>query len=420
MLYAILFIFYFIALLMVLVVWVKKNQISISFGTITLIYAYRVLLGCLYGYIFLKFYKGDDTWAYHRDSLAEYQKLIHHPASFLKDFLPVTAFKASHNFWEGIQFYIKDLEYWTMLKLLGLFDIFSRGNYYINVLFFNCLTLTGLLLLYKLIVSNFPGKKNILIVILFFLPMTTFWLSGIRAEGLLLLFIGIILYYTIKWLSHEKKNIYLLYVMLALIGCIIFRGQLLIIFLPSFFCMIISWRQTKKAILYFSAIYIICATVFFSGIFLSPERNLATPVIKRQQEFFRLHGNTSFKLDSLKPSAASFIKVLPQAFSNTLLRPFIWEAQGPLQLLTALDTVLFWSFFFIAVFIHEKDWKKDFQSPLFLLFIFFGISQIIFIGYIVPFPGAIVRYKSFSELFLFISMISVTDYNRIFSLIKKK
>jgi hypothetical protein len=299
-----------------------------------------------------------------------------------------------------------------MSKLLALFDIFSRGNYYINVLFFDFIAATGLFLLYKLLVSFFTRKKNILTGILFFLPLTTFWLSGIRAEGLLLLFIAIILYYTHKWFNGQKKVIYLIYIMLGLMGCLIFRSQLVIVFVPAFFCMMISWRNTIRSIYYFCAVYFTCIAIFFIGIIVSPEKNLSITVIKRQQEFFKLHG-TSFRLDSLQPSAASFIKNAPQAFSNTFLRPFIWEAKGFLQVVTALDIIFFWALVLISFFFHERGWRKIFQSPLLLLFIFFGISQIIFIGYIVPFPGAIVRYKSIPELFLFICMIILYDPKRL-------
>jgi len=419
MLSAILFILYFVALLMVLTAWAKKTQIGISPGLIAIIYAYKGLFGCLYGYIFLKFYQGDDTWMYYLESLPEYQKLIHHPVNFLTDFLPYSAFSASHNFWEGMQFYIQDLEYWMMIKLLALFNIFSRGNYYINVLFFDFVTFTGLLLLYKLVVGIFNQKKIMLIAILFFLPLTTFWLSGIRAEGLLLLFIAIILYYTHKWFNGPKKVVYLMFIMLGITGCIIFRSQLLIVFVPAFFCMTISWRNTASSIYNFCAVYFTCIAIFFISIFISPGKNLSMAVIKRQQEFFKLHG-TSFKLDSLQPSAASFIKIAPQAFSNTFLRPFVWEAKGFLQLLTALDIFFIWALLLIAFFFHERKWKKSLQSPLLLLFLFFSISQIILIGYIVPFPGAIVRYKCVPELLLFIFIASIIDYHRIFIFFKKK
>jgi hypothetical protein len=419
MLSAFLFIFYFIVLLIALNALAIKKKMGVSFRELIAIYAYKVLLGCLYGYIFFKFYKGDDTWAYHRESLSEYQKLIHHPIDFMKDFLPHAGLSLSNNFWPGLQFYIMDLEYWMMLKLLAVFNIFSRGNYYINVLFFDFIAVIGLLLLYKLLCSYFPGKKKVLVIVLFFLPLATFWLSGIRAEGLLLLFITIAVNYASKWCNSQKKIIYFIYTMLGLAGCGIFRSQLLIVFIPALFCMILSWQKPKRAIFYFSSVYIFLIGIFFASMLISPQKNLSTPVINRQREFFRLHG-TSYKLDSLQPSFKSFIKVLPQSFSNTFLRPYLWEAKGLLQLLTAVDVVLFWAVLLFAILFHEKKWKEILQSPLFLLLVFFSVSQIIFIGYVVPFPGAIVRYKSIPGLFLFICLIFATDYNRIYQALQKR
>jgi hypothetical protein len=418
MLSPILFIFYFIGLLALLTAWARKMQIRISLRALTFIYAYKVMLGCLYGYIFLKFYHGDDTWMYHQGSLTEYQKMIHHPVSFIKDLLPYSAFKASTGFWQGMQFYFQDLEYWMMSKSLALFNIFSRGNYYINVLFFDFIAATGVLLLYKLLLDFYPGKSKLLMAVLFFLPLPSFWLSGIRAEGLLLLFMSVMIYYTAKWFSLRKK-IYLFYFILGVIGCAIFRSELLVVLIPAFICMTISWNDPKKAILYFGAAYILCTIVFFCSIFISPTASLSIPIINRQQEFFRLHGNTAFKLDSLQPSATSFIKIFPQAFSNTFLRPYIWEAKGFLQLLTSLDTILLWALLLLSVCFPKKNWKAIFQSPLLLLMAFFGISQIVLIGYIVPFPGAIVRYKSIPELFLLTLIVWVADYDRISSFFAK-
>ncbi len=412
MLPATLFIFYFITLLVALMALMKAKKIDISPITTTFIYAYKVLFGCIYGYIFLKFYRGDDTWMYHRESLLQYQKLFHHPIDFVKDFLP---YSSSQTF----NYYIQDLEYWSITKLLAIFNIFSRGNYYINVLFFDFIAMIGLLLIYKLIYSFFTNKKWLLIFVLFFLPVTTFWLSGIRTEALLLLSMSVALYYSHKWFNQRKKVSYLIYIMLGLIGCFILRAQSLLVFVPAFFCLTLCWKKENRSIYYFASVYIICICFFLGSILISSENNLSIPVIKRQQEFFKLHGNTSFNLDSLQPSINSFIKILPQSFSNTFLRPFVWEAKGALQIFSALDIILFWILLFIALFFHEKKWKQILNSPLLLLFIFYGISQIILIGYVVPFPGAIVRYKAIPELFLFLIIISVFDFEHFLSSIKK-
>jgi hypothetical protein len=392
---------------------IRKKGIDISFSSLTFIYSYKVLFGCIYGFIFLKYYRGDDTWLYHHESLLQYDKLIHHPIAFIKDFLPYSAFAASHNFWQGFEFYIEDLEFYSMTKLLAIFDVFSRGNYYINALFLDSFIFIGPLLLYKLLYKFHADKKNVLILVLFFMPQTIFWVSGIRAEGLLLLFISIIVYYSYKWFNQRKKNLYFFYIIASFIGFAILRSQALLVFIPAYFSFTLSLNKNKKAIYYFACVYIICVAVFLISIFTSAENNLSIPVIKRQQEFFKLHGNTSFKLDSLQPSASSFVKVLPQAFANTFLRPSVWEAKGVLQIFTAFDIILFWLLLIIAIFFREEKWTEIINRPLPMLFLFYGISQTIFIGYVVPFPGAIVRYKSIPEIFLLIVMICITDYHKI-------
>src|SRR5580658_5778643 len=182
------FAFYFIILLLIGNWIIKKTTCNIRFATLAAIFGFKVLLGCLYGYIFLHYYGGDDTWGFFKDSLAEYQKLIHHPLQFINDLSPFKENYTRNNFFHGLQLYLSDFEYWTMVKLLALCNLFSQGNYYIDVLFFDFIIFWGSFLLFKLLLSYFPSKKTLLIVVLFFIPSVGFWLSGIRAEGLLLLF----------------------------------------------------------------------------------------------------------------------------------------------------------------------------------------------------------------------------------------
>jgi hypothetical protein len=412
MLSVLLFLFYLIVLLVVLNQLVKIKQIAITPPILISAFLFKVILGCLYGYIFFKYYHGDDTWMYHRESVDDYQKMIHHPFYFLKDLFPGSAFRYSHNFWQGMSYYIMDLENWGMIKLLAVFNIFSRGNYYINVLFFDFLVFTGPLLLFKLLVSFFPDKKTVLIIVLFFIPSATFWLSGIRAEGLLLLFIAVAVYYSYHFFLYKKLRSSF-FAMAAFTGILIFRSEFLITFIPAFFSWTLCWKNPKKAFKYFTVVYTCSLLIFFASLFFSEKENLPMIVVKRQHEFLSLHANTVFKLDTLQPSFTSFAKILPQAFTNTLLRPFIWEAKGPLQLLTAFNITISWILLILLIFFYDKNRRLFFSDPLLLLFLFYGITQILLIGYTVPFPGAIVRYKIVPEFFMILYLSILIDWRKI-------
>ena len=55
---------------------------------------------------------------------------------------------------------LSDLEFWAITKPLALFNLYSRGNYYVNVVFFNLLTFWGQYLVFKLFAARFPGRRR--------------------------------------------------------------------------------------------------------------------------------------------------------------------------------------------------------------------------------------------------------------------
>lgn len=391
--------------------FIGYREAPITITQIALIFACKVAMGCLYGYIFLHYYHGDDTWAYHNDSLDEYNKLIHNPVRFLKDFGPASAFGATDNLRQALHYYMNDLEYWTMVKLLAIFNIFSRGNYYVNTVFFNFILFWGPYMLFLLLVKLFPDKKRPLLITVFFLLPLVFWLSGIRADGLLLLFIALLLRHFYRWL-YEKKNLSLLVCLLAMAGLFLFRSLWLVVLLPALLSWMLVVRFNKRPLIAFGAVYGILLTVFFGSTLLSPRQNLPALVVQKQQEFMELKGNTVFELQPLEPDFTSFVTVLPQAFSHSFFRPYVWEATGWLQLVSALEVILFWGLVVLAIWRRDRRWKDCLTHPLLLLFLVYAVSLNILIGYMVPFPGAIERYRAIPLLLLCVTGVILTNWGK--------
>jgi hypothetical protein len=132
--------------------------------------------------------------------------------------------------------------------------------------------------------------------------------------------------------------------------------------------------------------------------------------VDRQQSFFKLHG-TRFPLDSLQPTATSFARVLPQALSHTFVRPTLWEAKGALQLMTAVEIIVCWLLILLAIIKRDIHVKQTLQKPLILFCLAISLTLYIFIGYVIPFPGAIVRYKAIPELLLLTVAVICTNWS---------
>lgn len=391
--------FLFLLFAFLIVRLVRRGTPGLTMPQALAAFGFKALMACAYGYVFLHYYGGDDTWQYNYQSLQEYKLLMDNPGQFLWELTPATALRNAGGYgWEALRFYLVDLEYCMIAKTLGIFNIISRGNYYANAIFFSFLTFWGHYWLFQLLAGMFPQKRKVLITVIFFFPPVVFWLSGIRADGLLLLYLSLLLLHTWKWIE-ERRNISLFYVLPGLTGILILRNVMVLLLLPALISWFVMVRLNRKPLPVLAIVYGVAVILFWGSAFLPGMPNLPAMIAARQQEFLALKGNTRFQLDSLQPTIGSFVHVLPQAVSNTFLRPFLWEAHGVLQIMTALEIILFWLLGFFAIVRRDKSISFS-ANPLLWILLVFSISLYLLIGYVTPFPGAIVRYKIIPELLL--------------------
>jgi hypothetical protein len=392
MLTYILFFFYLFFGTILLHIIIRRRIFPFTIYHTMAILFFKIFMGCLYGWVFLHFYGGDDTWNYFNESKLETGLLLRHPLQFINEFLPSFSLKATnYHYGQAIQFYIDHFERWFLIKGLAFLNLLSGKNYYINVLWFEFLTFPGPLLLFKLLSKEFPLRTGMNFLLIFFIPSVIFWCSGIRAEALLLLFMVLMIYNSLAY-ARKPGVIKALGILAGFLGMLLIRYQFLLVFLPAFIAYFVSLVKKESSSFYFNRIFLVAALIFMASLFLPPAYQLSRPVQHAQDSFFRLQGNTRYPLDSLKPGPVSFIKILPQAFANSALRPYPWEGKNLLQSISSADVL-----FLIAgliYFLVSPHRREQISHPVYWFFLFYSISQLIGIGMAVPFPGAIVRYRS--------------------------
>jgi hypothetical protein len=381
-----------------------RNQTTVmTWAEVILVFTCKVLLGCLYGYIFLHFYGGSDTWALHANSVTEKQMLINDPLQFFWEFTPATAIINGTGIFETAALYLADLEYCLQAKTLGIINLISNDNYFVNVVFWNFILFWGHYWLFSLLIKHFPARRTLYFILVFLFPPAIFWLSGIRSDGLIFLSLSLLLLHFYQWVSTGRMTSVLLWV-IGLTGVLIMRPPVAALLIPALCAWWLCTRFSQKPLVCFFSVYLVAAAIFFGSGALS-SRGFPGIVVQKQQEFMQLRGSR-IQLDSLHPHLKSFVRVLPQAAKNTYLRPHAFEAKGMLQVIAAIEVILFWALFLLVLVKHDRRWYTNFRQPLNLVFIFFGVSFYLFIGYTIPFPGAIVRYKIIPELLMFSTMVS--------------
>ncbi|KIC93000.1 hypothetical protein [Flavihumibacter solisilvae] len=411
--------------------FIRRSGTTLTFFQTILAYSAKVLMGCAYGYIFFRNWGGDDTWMINNDSMAELEKLLNRPGQFFED---VDLFRlVQENGWKGgLHLFMDKLEHALLIKPLALFNLFSGGNYYINVTAFAALTIWSQIWLYHLLSLKWADTNKWLYVLIFFYPPALFWLSGIRGDGLLFLFFGLLLLQYDRWLS-SKRPLNLIYVMVACLGIVILRAPMLAILFPALVAWWLCARGKWPVVKSFVTCHIAAVILFFATGLLNRPLNMPGIMADRQAAFFLLDGKTRVHLDTLDTNPLTFIRMLPQALDNSFLRPYPWNASGIMQVMTVTQNIFVICLLGVAALAliarkcspgEQAPIGTGIKDPLQATAVFFGLFAYLSIGYTIPFPGALVRYRVIPELLLVIVLVRgilpVLRSNYIFFNVYKK
>jgi hypothetical protein len=393
-----LFFFYLLSGAILLHLFIRRNIFPFTIYHTLSVFLFKVFMGCLYGWVFLHYYGGDDTWNFFIESKEETDFFLQHPLRFFHVFSPAYSLEVTgYQGWNALTFYIIHFERWFMIKGLALLNLLSGKNYYVDVVLFECIMVSGPLLLFKLMAREFPQRTGMNFLLIFFVPTIVFWCSGIRAEALLLLSMALMIYNGMVY-AHNRNGWSMAGILTGMMLLLLLRYQYLVFFIPAYGAFMHSILKKKTGAVFFTRLYLVCILVFVSSLYLPPAWQFSRPLQQAQQKFFVLKGNTRYALDSLKPGPVSFLKIMPEAIANSSLRPWPWEGKGLLQSVSAMEVLLLVAGLLYSI--SGPGRKEQVSHPLYWLFLFYGVSQLIGIGYIVPFPGAIVRYRSIPYLLL--------------------
>lgn len=392
------------------------NLAGLNKDQLVILFLAKVIAGIFYGWIGI-YYGGYakmvDTWSYHYQSIEELKLLTTNPHEYFTSLLPAPrSGEELGDFFGSYNSYWNDLKSMIFVKLLSIFDIFSMGNYYVNVIFYSYLTLFGPIALYRVMKEVFPDEKIIVLITIFFVPSFLYWSAGIHKEGLIFLGIGLIIYH-IYFALQEKKWPLKRWVGI-LLGILIFlllRNFLLVLIVPGVIAWILASRFPKYKLACFGAVYSIGGILFFCLRYIHPKLDFPQAVVDKQQAFLTLVGNSSIPISQLKPDVLSFLINTPQAITLSALRPYPNDIHHLFSMAAALEILLLLLLFAIFLIWHKKGVIKDKKVVYFC--IFFAMSLLLTIGFSVNNLGAIVRYRSIALPLMVPVMVACINWKKL-------
>lgn len=395
-----LFAIYFLVALYVLPKAAMMKRSGLTPTAIRILFSITVVAGIAIGWITGHFYPGNDYRALNQDGLVEYNLLVRSPREFFTNIFYSPYSNGYNSVFNSIGSYWNDLRYNIILKFLAVFDIFSRGNYYINSLFFNFFKMFGVVALYRVFADIYPRSKMAVLIGCFLLPSTLYFSSGIHKDLVVFLLVGLYCY-GLYFLKKDRLSAGRAFtIFFSFIGIFLMRNYVAIFLIPPSIGFLLSGRFKRAWTSYF--------IVYAAGMLLIAVIQLIVPqfqplnvVLEKQEAFLDLPtASSELKHLELKPTSKSFLLNLPAAFEHGLLRPFFWKtgkALLPLALEVLIYEVLLLLFFFR---------RGNISAPFAWFGIFFSLSLMLLTGYIIPNEGSIVRYRSIYFPFLIIPILA--------------
>ena len=362
------------------------------------------------GFIYQYYYDGGDTFNYHtHGSRHIWQALMESPGKGLKLlFGSGTSDGSVYKYSSQIYFY-SDPGSYAIVRFAAIFDIITFSSYAATAVLFAVFSFVGMWLFFLTFYERYPEIHRWLAFSAFFIPSVFFWGSGLLKDTVTLGCLGMATYSIYKLFIAHKGTVKLwLLLLLSLYALWSIKLYILLTFLPAsiIWVFVANLQLTRsfvlKMLLFPFAISLASVLGYYAIVRASEDSekyaidNLARTARITAYDI-RFHSGrgagSGYTLGELDGSFGSMLALAPQAINVSLFRPYLWEVNNPLMLLSAFES-FFLLIFFVIVLVkcNIKIWKFILKPDI-LFGLLFSVPFAFAVGVSTFNFGTLVRYK---------------------------
>jgi hypothetical protein len=182
----ILFVFYLLLFcwLATRISFVKNSGICTKH--VVILFFIKIMAGLAIGWLSINIYgKGNDYWDVNREGWIEYQLLWSNPKEYFTNIFQSQYTQGYAGLFDSFQSFWNDLRNNIIIKFISVCNIFTRGNYYCNSIFFNFFCFLGHVAFYRVFIQIFKKQQRAVIIGCFLLPSMLYFTSGIQKDGII-------------------------------------------------------------------------------------------------------------------------------------------------------------------------------------------------------------------------------------------
>lgn len=379
----------------------------------------KIFGGLAFALIYVYYYKFGDTFLYYRGAYVLSNTIIDSPVDYIRLLLSENNNLPPdlHAFSDGIA-YSRTEEEWFMVKLISPLTFLAFNSYLVLTLMMSIISFYGAWKLFLVFRDILPQYEKYAFYAVFLTPTVLFWGGGIMKDTITLAAINLVIYhfYFFGKKGGMMRNFWSVAIMIVC-SLVIYKlkAYVLLAFIPGFvFALYLRFKQRiQNPIIRFvlgPMVLTGLVAISFLGI-----QNLSESSTKYSADNLRYQvkgfhswhtdvGGSTYSLGDVEYTPTGVLSKLPQALNVTYFRPYLWEARNPVVLIGAVESLIIFILFLVAL--YRVGWKffkrlnaKPILMAMFLYCLIFGFA----VGFTSYNFGALARYKiPVLSLFVFI------------------
>ncbi len=333
---------------------------------------------CL-GFIYQFYYNGGDTYNFHtHGSRHIWEAFTDSPEKGFGLIFSGGVHGKYYEYSSRISFFT-DPSSFFIIRLAAIFDLFTFSSYTATAVCFAVLSFVGMWMFFLTFYRKYPQVHWQLALASFFIPSVFFWGSGLLKDTLMMGCLGVLTFEIDRLFLQKKVSIVHLLLLVLSVWCIFsVKKFILQAFIPAALMWVYlgNLNMIRSVVLRVLIAPILIGLSFFSTYYSvvkigEGDRRYAIENISKTAQVtaydIRFHtgkdAGSGYTLGELDGSFNSMIKLAPQAINVSLFRPYLWEVNNPLMLLSGMESLVFLILTLILVFKYRLSALKSLRNP---------------------------------------------------------
>ena len=374
-------------------------------------YTVKIIGALALGFVYQFYYSGGDTYNFYSNSSIIFEAFLDNPAIGFKILFSDGTFDANLFSYASRIYYYSDSSTFFVVKLAGFLSLFAFNSYTVIACMFATISFSGLWCMYLTFYRLYPHLYKLFAYAVLFIPSVFFWGSGYLKDTITLGAVGWAVY-SVHQFFIEKKSPVGAPVLFVIASYILLKVKvyILLCILPALILWIFlryssSIKSTLFRYLVTPMVIVLAAGAGFYAIQKVGESNhryslnamaeTAEETARWLAQVSAWEGGSAYSLGDFDYSTAGMMRKALPAINVTLFRPYVWEVNNVVMLLSALES-LFLLLFTLYV-IYKKGLigvlKSISSNPTVIFCLIFALSFSFAVGISTYNFGSLVRYK---------------------------